>query len=75
MLVERYFYTAESDGSLQEYVQDPKKPDVFHPFGNGIRRTPTKSRSYIEFLMTEFVETNKLSIKMEMVESDKYKFT
>ena len=47
MLVERYYYTSQSDGALQEYVQDPKKPDVFHPFGNGVRRTPAKTRSYI----------------------------
>lgn len=71
MLVERYYYTSSAEGNLQEYVQDPKKPDVFHPFGNGIRRTPTKSRSYIEFLQNEV----NLSLTKDNVESTKYKFT
>jgi hypothetical protein len=71
MLVERYYYTSSAEGNLQEYVQDPNKLDVFHPFGNGVRRTPTKSRSYIEFLQNEL----KLNMTKDNVESTKYKFT
>lgn len=71
MLIERYYYISSAEGNLQEYVQDPKKPDIFHPFGNGIRRTPTKTRSYIEFLQSDI----KIGLNYDMVESTKYKFT
>lgn len=71
MLVERYYYTSSAEGNLQEYIQDPKKSDVFHPFGNGVRRTPTKTRSYIEFL----IEDLKFNIQKDKVESTNYKFT
>ena len=71
MLVERYYYTSKSDDALQEYVQDPKKLDVFHPFSNGVRRTPTKSRSYIDFLQNYL----NFSMKQDNEDSTKYKFT
>lgn len=71
MLVERYYYTSKSDDALQEYVQDPKKVDVFHPFSNGVRRTPSKSRSYIEFLQNDL----NFCMIQDNVESTKYKFT
>ena len=71
MLVERYYYTSQSDGALQEYVQDPKKPDVFHPFGNGVRRTPAKTRSYIEFIQNEL----NFNMVKDEVEATNYKIT